>query len=214
MPTAQPDSDDWRNLPAMIMMLASHDAFRRDLTDFRKFADTGRAASPDLLRGWSDFTRLLDNHHRGEDDFLWPIARRHLDGDTTRAEPLDRMHAEHAELDPLLEQVGRGWTDTTGDVGRALEQLHIKLDEHLQDEEQRVLPWLCQQLTDADWKEYQKASRSSTDKKLPLIFLPWIFYQRGDRRRPGPEAVIPATLRLLIRTLMMPGYAGRQAWRP
>jgi iron-sulfur cluster repair protein YtfE (RIC family) len=213
MPTAQPESDDWRKLPAMIMMLASHDAFRRDLADFLKFVHAGRAVSPDVLRGWSDFMRLLDNHHRGEDDFLWPIARRYLGGDTRRAESLDRMHAEHSELDPLLEQVGRGWTDTTGDVGSALEQLRIKLDEHLQDEEQRVLPWLCQQLTEADWKEYQKASRTSTDKKLPLIFLPWIFYHRDGRREPGPDAVIPAVLRLLIRTLMMPGYVKRQAWR-
>jgi hemerythrin-like domain-containing protein len=213
MPSAEPGPDDWRSLPAMIMMLASHDAFRRDLADFRKFAETGRAVSPDVRRGWSDFRRLLDNHHRGEDDYLWPIARRALGGDTRHAESLDRMQAEHSELDPLLEQVGRGWTDPAGNVGRALEQLHVKLDEHLQDEEQRVLPWLCQQLTTADWKEYQKASRTSTDKTLPLIFLPWIFYRRDDRRGPGPSAVIPASLRLLIRTLMMPGYVRRQGWR-
>jgi hypothetical protein len=102
--------------------------------------------SPDVLRGWSDFTRLLDNHHRGEDDFLWPIARRCPGGDTRHADSLDRMRAEHSELDPLLTQVGRGWTDTTGNVANALEQLHVKLDEHLQDEEERVLPWP----TDAD----------------------------------------------------------------
>jgi hemerythrin-like domain-containing protein len=213
MTTPEPESDDWRNLPAMIMMFASHDAFRRDLADFRRFAEADRPASPDLLRGWSDFTRLLHNHHRGEDEFLWPIARRNLAGDTGHAESLDRMQDEHSELEPLLDRVGRGWNGPASQLAQALEQLQTNLEDHLEDEEQRVLPWLSRQFTTADWKEYDQASRRSTDKTLPLVFLPWIFYQRDDRGGPGPDAVIPAVLRFAIRTLIMPGYARRQGWR-
>jgi hemerythrin-like domain-containing protein len=205
-------SDDWRAIPAMIMMLASHEAFRRDLDDFRRFTAARKKPSNDMRRGWNDFTLLLHNHHRAEDEFLWPIARKAIEPDTEQATSLDRMQEQHHDLEPLLMQVEQAWDDLT-QTATSLEQLQVKLVDHLRNEESLVLPWVAPAMSERDWRQYQKESRDTTNKKLPFIFLPWISYQRSDRRGEGVNAVIPAPMGLVVRTLLLPRYEKRQGWR-
>jgi hemerythrin-like domain-containing protein len=213
MSQPRPASDDWRSLPAMITMLASHDAFRRDLTDFQKFTNAGRSVSEDVLRSWNDFILLLDNHHRSEDEFLWPLARKAIAGDTSRTETLDRMQEQHHALEPLLQAVDGAWNGPATTAAQPLQQLLDNLEEHLQDEETLVLPWIAHALSDSDWQIYQEQSRDTTNNELPAIFLPWIAYTRNDGPDEGVNAVIPAPLASLVRTDMLPNYEKRQQWR-
>jgi hypothetical protein len=205
----------WRDIPAMVMMFASHDAFRRDLRDFARLGARPGAIPDAAATAWQDFRLLLGQHHQAEDDYLWPTARTRLPGDAGRGARLQLMQQEHAALDPLLE---RGDAAFAGGDRRHLAPvvgpLRDSLEKHLRDEETLVLPWLAPLLTTADWASYQRQSRQAAPTpRLPLVFLPWVSYQRADPPGSGTDAVFPAALRLVIRRLLLPRYARRQGWR-
>src|SRR5215475_9233417 len=57
-------------------MRALHTALRRDLSRLRDVAgqlDGSAGAPATVLAGWDAFRAQLDNHHRAEDDDLWPV---------------------------------------------------------------------------------------------------------------------------------------------
>jgi hypothetical protein len=210
-----PDQETWKGLPAMVMMFASHDAFRRDLRDFGLLAAQPGTIPADADTAWHDFHTLLDQHHRSEDLYLWPLARARLSGSPERAAELDLMQDEHARLDPLLDQADDAFAQRDrGQLALVIGSLRESLDQHLSDEETMVLPWLARLLTAADWASYQKQSRKAPPgPKSAPIFLPWITYRRTDPPGTGPNTVFPAPLRLIIRAIMLPRYIRRQGWR-
>ena len=84
----------------MTMMLATHDALRRDL----ERVSTLEARNA----GWNVFEQMLRMHHTAEDDLLWPVMR-----DEVRCQPddlalLDAMEEEHAAIEPILETLDEG----------------------------------------------------------------------------------------------------------
>src|SRR4051812_44353740 len=96
----------------MAMMYVAHHGFRRDLTAFcsavRASPLEDRETWKALLRRWTLFNIALHHHHTGEDAWLWPAL-------IERAEPAEQellvaMEAEHAEIDPALEECTQGLT--------------------------------------------------------------------------------------------------------
>lgn len=81
----------------MTIMLAMHDAFRRDLGYVAQM--TGRSD------GWDLFERLLRKHRTAEDEALWPMLREAVAGRSDDVALVDEMEAEHAALEPLLEAI-------------------------------------------------------------------------------------------------------------
>jgi hypothetical protein len=63
----------------LTVMVAAHDAFRRDLGKLATAASQARTWSPDrqaaVRAGWEIFQRQLHVHHRGEDAVVWPLGR-------------------------------------------------------------------------------------------------------------------------------------------
>src|SRR5262245_17780545 len=80
----------------MTTMFAFHDALRRDLESVVR--TTARSA------GWDLFKKFLRVHHLAEDEALWPVTRQALI-DRTDVRLLDEMEAEHAGLEPLVEEI-------------------------------------------------------------------------------------------------------------
>jgi uncharacterized protein (DUF2236 family) len=64
------------------MMLAAHDAFRRDLTRLARAAGaadlSGPARRQSVAAGWDMFKRQLHLHHTAEDEVIWPVLRPRL----------------------------------------------------------------------------------------------------------------------------------------
>jgi hypothetical protein len=60
----------------LTIMLAAHDALRRDLVGLAHAADRavrrGPAQQAAVQRGWEVFQRQLHIHHTAEDDLVWP----------------------------------------------------------------------------------------------------------------------------------------------
>src|SRR5580693_5492284 len=93
----------------LTIMLAAHDAFRRDLTRLARAAASADLSDPARRRsvaaGWDLFKRELHIHHTAEDEVIWPVLRPRLVHSEAALSVLDAMEDEHERIDPLLAAV-------------------------------------------------------------------------------------------------------------
>ena len=93
----------------LTIMLAAHDAFRRDLTRLVRAAAAADLSDPARRRsvaaGWELFKRELHLHHTAEDEVIWPVLRPRLAHSEHALSVLDAMEEEHERIDPLLAAV-------------------------------------------------------------------------------------------------------------
>src|SRR5262245_53936074 len=83
----------------MTMMIAIHDAFRRDLPQVKQLNARNE--------GWDLFATMLRIHHTAEDDLLWPVMREAVTGRPDDLALLDEMAEEHATIEPILDAIDR-----------------------------------------------------------------------------------------------------------
>jgi Hemerythrin HHE cation binding domain len=90
----------------LTLMVAFHDAFRRDLGHLARAASRRPAQLDQPARhtavqaGWQLFTTQLHIHHTAEDNDLWPRMRTHLADRPDELALLQAMQDEHARIDP------------------------------------------------------------------------------------------------------------------
>ena len=160
---------------------------------------------------------LLQQHHAGEDELLWPLLRQRLPSSVVAL--LDEVEEQHAGIELALRNVARArraWADRV-DVGGcdrlvgALRTLHDLLAEHLDAEERTLLPLAAAYLTDSEWRTVGETAAASIPKAtLPLVF--GMFAYEGN-----PEVVAamldaaPALPRLVVPRIAPRLYARRAA---
>src|SRR4030088_3218013 len=98
----------------MTMMIAMHDALRRELLQVGRIAglrddDPGKMLHAAL--GWELFKKFLLVHHQSEDDTLWPALRVRAAGQPGRVALADALEAEHAVIEPLLTAIDTAAAD-------------------------------------------------------------------------------------------------------
>ena len=102
----------------LTIMLAAHDAFRRDLTRLARTAATADLSDParrqSVAAGWELFKRELHMHHTAEDELIWPALRPRLAHSQHALSVLDAMEEEHSRIDPLLAAVDAGFAAADG----------------------------------------------------------------------------------------------------
>jgi iron-sulfur cluster repair protein YtfE (RIC family) len=107
----------------LTIMLAAHNAFRRDLTRLARTAAAADLADPAKRRavaaGWELFKRELHLHHTAEDEIVWPVLRPRLAHSEHALSVLDAMEEEHERIDPLLAAVDAAFTRHHGSAGVA-----------------------------------------------------------------------------------------------
>jgi iron-sulfur cluster repair protein YtfE (RIC family) len=83
----------------LTIMIAAHDAFRRDLTRLARAAAAADLSDPARRRsanaGWELFKRQLHMHHTAEDEIIWPTLRPRLAHSQAALSVLDAMEEEH-----------------------------------------------------------------------------------------------------------------------
>lgn len=93
----------------LAIMLAAHDAFRRDLARLARAAAAADLSDPakrqSVATGWELFKRELHLHHTAEDEIIWPVLRPRLAHSENALSVLDAMEEEHERIDPLLAAV-------------------------------------------------------------------------------------------------------------
>lgn len=129
--------------PASTFLLV-HRALRRDLVLLRAVA--GCAGEPDagqagwVRERWRTFRAVLTEHHRAEDERIFPVLRSQ---DPDLRPVLDVLDADHAALDEILDRVEAAIDALPAAPDRAADavaDLAQVLDAHLGLEERELLP--------------------------------------------------------------------------
>ncbi|MET7683970.1 hemerythrin domain-containing protein [Streptomyces sp. NPDC005423] len=141
-------------------MVVVHRAFRRESAYLprlvRAVPDGATARATKVADHVRAYLAGLHSHHSVEDELVWPWLRERTAGDEVL---IDRMEEQHQRIDRSFEAVTEwvsAWERVADPV--AGEELALALDEHraallehLDDEEEVVLPLVAAQLTVAEW---------------------------------------------------------------
>jgi hemerythrin-like domain-containing protein len=141
----------------LTIMLAAHDAFRRDLTRLVRAAAAADLSDPARRRsvaaGWELFKHELHLHHTAEDEVIWPVLRPRLAHSEHALSVLDAMEEEHERIDPLLAAVDAAFAQRREDsLADVIDALVATLTGHLAHEERDGLPLIGVALTAAEWR--------------------------------------------------------------
>ena len=204
---------------AHAMMMAVHDALRRDLDRLVDAVGRPKYDDPNVRNGvragWELFRSQLHNHHTLEDTQIWPRLRVRLEPAGEDPAVLDYMEAEHEHVGALLAVMGAALDDPfRGPATRSADAARLAsgLCDHLSHEEREVLPLLTQYLTAADLKETASAQRREQGLRGAALVLPWMMDGAHPSRARVVLDMMPLPARVLFRHIWQPRYVRRQLW--
>uniref|UniRef100_A0AAU2JUM5 Hemerythrin domain-containing protein n=1 Tax=Streptomyces sp. NBC_00049 TaxID=2903617 RepID=A0AAU2JUM5_9ACTN len=156
----------------------------------------------------------LHNHHHGEDEHLWPplLARVDLEADLVL-----RMEAQHERVAATLSAAGDAlpaWERTAGEADRdrlvaVLAEHRSVLVEHLDDEEESLLPLAARHLSAHEWGALGEHFMTNTPRHELLFFLGMVLEDADRAERAAVLAGLPLAARLLWHTVGRPAHARR-----
>src|ERR1700722_20199542 len=186
-------------------MVLVHRVFRREFgllpRMVRGVAGGDVRAAARVARHAREMTDALHHHHHNEDELLWPrlLERAPLDADL-----VIRMEAQHAALAEILrriETVLPTWQRTArsrdaGSLADAFTELTAGLGEHLDSEEQHVLPIVARTITPPEWGELAQRGFAAMPKRRALVFLGHILSWASPAEQTRFLRRVPPHLRL------------------
>jgi iron-sulfur cluster repair protein YtfE (RIC family) len=205
----------------LTIMIAAHNAFRRDLDTLARAAKEASRGGPDRQRsvaaGWELFKRQLHLHHTAEDVLVWPALRARLTGSPDAQSVLDEMAAEHALIDPLLAAVDAGFAAAAGpdadpgQVADAVDALATSLTGHLSHEEKDGLPLIGVALTVREWRGvgFQIVRRNGLSAGGEMFA--WIL-SSGPDDAPAIMRQLPPPARVLYKAVWKPRFDKTARW--
>jgi iron-sulfur cluster repair protein YtfE (RIC family) len=214
---------DTTNHLDLTVMVAFHDALRRDLAHLARTASQRPARLDEPNRhtavqaGWELFKTQLHIHHTAEDQDLWPRMRTHLADRPDELALLQAMQDEHARIDPLLAAVEGAFADRDGGhqrLGDAVDALAGVLHGHLTHEERDVLPLIDQSLTRAEWQGFTNDQRRRVGIRGAAQVFPWLLDEASPEQVKALLAGLPPPLRVICRRIWQPRYARHDYWEP
>ncbi|WP_148573655.1 hemerythrin domain-containing protein [Nocardioides caldifontis] len=149
-------------------------------------------------------TRHLHHHHTIEDELMWPKLLERVPDEL--APIVHLMESQHERVDGLIQRIGgllptfrsSAGAEVRDQVADLLDELHVHLIEHLDAEEQRLLPIAARTMKQAEWDAMGDAGRASTPRKeLALTF--GMYQYEGD---PAVIAEMLAPAPLPVRVLV------------
>ncbi|MFC4590247.1 hemerythrin domain-containing protein [Sphaerisporangium corydalis] len=174
--------------------------------------DTGRAR---VLAGhFGDYRLGLRNHHEGEDELLWPLLLARVDLD---AEVVLRMEAQHERIAATLgtlDAAMAAWRRAAGADERdalvaALVQHRAVLVEHLDDEEDHLLPLAARHLSPKEWQALGEHLVANTPKPTLLTLFGLVLEDADAGERAMILAGLPWPVRMIWHAVGRPRHARR-----
>ena len=201
----------------LTVMIAAHDAFRRDLTSLARAAAAAERADPArrerVGRGWEVFKRQLHFHHTGEDRHIWPRLAERLAHSESAMSTLQAMEEEHSQVDPLLDAVETAFADPAGGrLADTVGELATNLHTHLAHEERDALPLIGTALTAAEWRGVGRRLGFENGLSGSAEFFAWILDGATDAQTAEVLGTMPLPLRLVYRVAWKPRYAKVSRW--
>jgi len=201
----------------MSMMLAMHDALRRELVQVGRIAGRRDDNPGTLLRaalGWELFKKFLMAHHQSEDDALWPPLRAAVSERADRVALADALEAEHAVIEPLLAAIDAAAADPDygylrfGDI---VGELMTKLTAHLTHEEADGLPLIDASLTEEQWQHFAQVQTERLRGDAQL-YMPWLLNGASPEKLGVILSKFPPPLLAAYREQWQPRYATLTIW--
>lgn len=210
---AETRTDAWKRRASLAgevdftMMYIAHDAFNRDLARLIAAAEAQQGLSEAAVTTWRGFAKQLHTHHTAEDKALWPRLAAAVT-DPAERRILAEMEAEHASLDPRVEQIDAAVANqNTVALSGELKTLAKGLAAHMIHEETDALPLLERRLGKAGWDGFAKEIRDQQGGiKGAAEYLPWVLEGAGDQVRTQVLHMLPAPARVLYRRRWEPRY--------
>jgi hemerythrin-like domain-containing protein len=144
---------------------------------------------------YENILSFLHTHHEGEELLVFPLLRERCDG---AGELIDRMNEEHHEALELLEQAKvalAAWPGGDAAAQRAaqerLEELGSHLNEHLVEEEQKVLPLAGANLSMEEWGAIPSHGMAAFDGDKIWLILGLIRERMTEEQRAAMQAHMP-----------------------
>lgn len=171
------------------VMNTLHTFFRREhrlAGGLLRAVDAGDTRRSQVVGRHLDFlARALHHHHTIEDRLLWPLLLERVPQDLEPVVHL--MESQHERVDGLIEEIGTllpGWTrDADPATGHRLadlfDTLYVHLVEHLDAEEERLLPIAARCMTQAEWDAMGETARREAPRSESLLAL-GMFQHDGD----------------------------------
>jgi len=193
------------------IMIAAHNAFRRDLVKLAKTASRRNLGDPvqrlAISNGWGAFKRQLLQHHQAEDACLWPPLRARMAGSAAAMSTLDEMEEEHGLIDPLLAAVDHALANrqvADSHLSDVIDELTTQLTRHLTHEERDTLPLIGTTLTIGEWAGVLTSIRARGSAADAIEMVPWMLDEI-------PAAAVPALLRSFPPAV---GQLYYEEWKP
>jgi iron-sulfur cluster repair protein YtfE (RIC family) len=206
----------------LTIMLAAHDALRRDLVGLAHAADRAVRRGPvqqaAVQRGWAMFQRQLHIHHTAEDELVWPALRERLAASDAARSVLEAMEAEHEQIDPLLAAVNQAMDGAVRDgqpdgaaLADTVDVLTMALHGHLAHEERDALPLIGTALTVGEWRAVGRRIGLRNLRRAPEMFA-WMLDGAAPERAAAATGQLPPPARVLYRAVWQPRFARRERW--
>lgn len=171
--------------------------------------DTRRAA---VLAGhFRDYRLGLKNHHEGEDELLWPPLLSRVD---LGAEVILRMQRQHERIEATLAsldaavpawEAGAG-ADERDTVVAVLADHRAVLLEHLDDEENTLLPLAADHISETEWTSLGEHLVANTPKLTLLTLFGLVLEDADPAERALLLGVLPAPVRVIWHVIGRPRY--------
>jgi iron-sulfur cluster repair protein YtfE (RIC family) len=131
-------------------------------------------------------TTVLHHHHQAEDDYVWPLLTRRCP-DAAMA-MVELMEMQHRRLALLVDAVNSGlssWkvcpsAESAAALADSVDRLLPVLDEHLDVEEECVVPLMAHNITAAEWNAIVAQGVTEADPGGLLLGFGMLIYE-GDR---------------------------------
>jgi len=167
-------------------MVIVHRAFGKAYDESARLVRAAPSPSPArvmFLAGHIDFAvAMLDVHHEGEDELLYP----ELIGRVRDQAPMtEEVEHEHRLIKAAL------------DAAAALGQLNVVTRRHLDDEEQEVVPLAAVTLTRQEWDALGKHGVAQIPRNKRDVAFGMILDPLGEDDRGYMMRVLPAPVRML-----------------
>jgi hemerythrin-like domain-containing protein len=165
-------------VPYVHGMTISHRIFRTGLgvlPDLVVSVRPGDRRHADRLRAHYDMvSSSLERHHRYEDEYIWPKIVDRAPTDAALAHRMESQHERVAEHLAALPDAWAAWQSdpqpVAGEVlADRLRRLNDALAEHLDDEEQHLLPLLQRHLSVDEWNAFSRYATAATPKRELMI---------------------------------------------
>ena len=222
----------------LTIMLAAHDAFRRDLARLARVAASADLSDParrqSVAAGWELFKRELHIHHTAEDELIWPALRPRLVHSEHALSVLDAMEDEHERIDPLLAAVDAAFTQRDGAstlaasapagggpgddwpgadrLADVIDVLASTLTGHLGHEERDGLPLIGIALTAPEWRAVGRKIARKGGLTAGAEMFAWILDGADRQHASATLGQLPPPVRLIYRAVWKPRFQKTPRW--